>query len=335
MTGGETEYYRDLLLERKARAERARPADFTELRSLLDQVDAALQRIDDGTYGLCETCHDDIEPERLRADPLLTLCLPHITASERRALEEDLALAARIQTALLPVRSLSVDGWEAAYHYQPAGVVSGDVCDLLRQGEGGLFFVAGDVSGKGVAASILMSNLLAIIRTLLSMNTPLAQLMERANRLFCEGTLPSSYATLVCGRVSAGGMVQLTNGGHCPPLRIGRGGAEWLPATALPLGLFCSTRYEPSSLQLNEGESLLLYSDGVTEARNAAGEEYGPERLAATAAKLPGRTAREVVEAVLADLRGFRGPGPNADDVTVLSLAWRCQDMGDGIVQRR
>jgi len=334
MTAGEAVFYREQLLERRSRAELARSSDVAEVQTLLEQIDAALHRIENGTFGICESCHESIETERLHADPLITLCVTHLTASEQRALEQDLELAARIQTALLPVRSLSTDGWQAAYHYQPAGVVSGDVCDLLH-GDDGLFFVAGDVSGKGVSASILMSNLLAIVRTLQSINTPLPQLMERANRLFCESTLPSSYATLICGRALPEGVVELSNGGHCPPVRIRRLGPECLQASALPLGLFCSSRYEPARLQLEPGDILLLYSDGITEASNAAGEEYGLDRLMNVAGKLHGCAARAVVESVLADLKSFRGPGPAADDVTVLSLAWRCQDMGDGTVQGR
>ena len=136
------------------------------------------------------------KPERLIANPLTRLCLDHLSPKEQRALEDDLELAARIQTGLLPQPSQKIDGWEIAYHYQPAGIVSGDYCDLISSDDQSLLFVLGDVSGKGVAASMLMAHLQAMFRTLISINLPLEEIVERASRVFCESTLPTHYATL-------------------------------------------------------------------------------------------------------------------------------------------
>ena len=162
-----------------------------EVTRLLREVDAALQGMEDGTYGLCDVCHDPVETERLLANPLARLCLDHLTPTEQRALEDDLALAAQIQTGLLPQPSQKIDGWEVAFHYQPAGLVSGDYCDLISSDDDSLHFVLGDVSGKGVAASMLMANLQAMFRTLISTKLPLDQILERASRVFCESTLPT------------------------------------------------------------------------------------------------------------------------------------------------
>ena len=126
-----------------------------ELTRLLREVDSALQRMDNGTFGICDVCHDPVETERLIADPLTRLCIDHLSPNEQRALEDDLALAGQIQTGLLPQPSQKIDGWEIAYHYQPAGIVSGDYCDVISDGEKSVLFVLGDVSGKGVAASML------------------------------------------------------------------------------------------------------------------------------------------------------------------------------------
>src|SRR6202045_4606158 len=105
------------------------PAADASLSELLKAVDTALSRLDQGTFGLCETCNSTIEAERLLADPLVRFCLDHLTSAEQRALESDLSLAARIQRALLPKAALAPDGWNVHYHYQPAGMVSGDYCD--------------------------------------------------------------------------------------------------------------------------------------------------------------------------------------------------------------
>ena len=107
---------RPQLLDRRQRLERAlavAPGE-AELSSLLASVDAALARLDDGSYGLCRTCHDPVEPERLLADPLLEFCLDHLSAAEQRALEQDLDRAARIQRGLLPDAHLVVPGWQVA-----------------------------------------------------------------------------------------------------------------------------------------------------------------------------------------------------------------------------
>ena len=179
----------------------------TYLRDLLSEVDAALERMEGGTFGICEVCSDPVETDRLLADPLCRLCLDHLSERERRALEHDLEMASRIQAGLLPAREVSFPNWQVRTHYHPAGMVSGDYLDLIRSGGDAdeAVFLFGDISGKGVSASLLMASLHAIFRSLAPLGLPLEDLLERANRVFCEHTLPSTYATLVCGRVEAGG----------------------------------------------------------------------------------------------------------------------------------
>jgi sigma-B regulation protein RsbU (phosphoserine phosphatase) len=198
---------RDQLLERRRRLEQAAVAagETGQVRNLIQEVDAALARIETGSYGLCQVCHEPIEAERLICDPLSRFCLDHLTPSQQRALEGDLQLAARIQRGLLPDPHFHHNAWAVAYHYAPAGIVSGDYCDLIRSERGDLYFILGDVSGKGVAASMLMVHLQAMFRTLIPLGLPLQELVERASRVFCESTLPTHYATLVCGKAAASG----------------------------------------------------------------------------------------------------------------------------------
>src|SRR5437870_5146064 len=119
----DTAVVRGELLARRNKLEAARAGlpQAEELGRLLHEVDAALERIDQGTYGLCDVCHDPIETERLRADPFVRNCLDHLTRAEQRALEQDLDLAGRIQHVLLPKTQLSLGGWETCYHYEPLG----------------------------------------------------------------------------------------------------------------------------------------------------------------------------------------------------------------------
>src|SRR5579862_4436728 len=162
----------------------------TRLVELLEEVDSAVKRMDEGTYGICDVCHDTVEKERLIADPLTRLCLDHLSSDEQRALERDLELASQVQRGLLPHSDAQFRDWRVHYQYKPAGMVSGDYFDLITpaSSDGDLIFLLGDVSGKGVAASLLMTHLHAMFRTLAGANLELCQLIEMANRLFCKST---------------------------------------------------------------------------------------------------------------------------------------------------
>ena len=214
-------YFREQMVDRRARLA-AIPGlqERADFRALLRQVDSALERLDTGTYGTCESCFHPIEARRLLGDPLTQVCLGCLSETQQRALEHDLELAAVVQRALLPAEHVRVGGWEIEHRYQPLGPVSGDYCDVLRPetSNAPAHFILGDVSGKGVSASILMSHLQAVFRSLASLDLSVAGLVERANRIFCEGAVASAFSTLLLGRLAPDGNLELCNAGHCPPL---------------------------------------------------------------------------------------------------------------------
>lgn len=309
------------LQERRRRLEMAMTAAPMpdDLQRLLDEVDGALARVETGSYGLCDVCHDPVEPERLLADPLLRFCLAHLTPEQQRELEQDLEMAAQIQRGLLPQPHLRFAGWEVHYRYQPAGVVSGDYCDLVRlDGDDDLFFVFGDVSGKGVAAAILMAHLHATFRNLLAGDRAVDRLVERANRVFRESALAPYLATLVCGRAKASGEIEICNAGHCPPLVVSRGVVSAVDPTGLPVGAFAGVRYASRTIKLGPGDSLVLYTDGLSEGRDRDGEEYGAERISRVLAAHGGADVEALVEACLADLSRHLAGGPRGDDLTLM-----------------
>lgn len=313
--------WRRQLLDRRARLA-AIPAlrDREDVRHLLQEVDSALARLDGGSFGACERCHDPIERRRLLGDPLTRVCLGCLSQSQQRALEHDLEWAAVVQRGLLPDEQVSGDGWEIAYRYRPLGPVSGDYCDVLRA-EGPrapTHFILGDVSGKGVAASILMAHLQAVFRSLVSLDLPLAELAQRANRIFCEGVVANAFSTLLLGRLSSDGGLELCNAGHCPPLLVRRGEVTPLAATGMPLGMFTGSTFEVGRFRLVQGDSLLLYTDGVSETDNPAGEPFGTSRLEAFARQLNGDPVGAVLEHCLDDLDRFRGTAALKDDVTLM-----------------
>ncbi|HYE14856.1 MAG TPA: SpoIIE family protein phosphatase [Pyrinomonadaceae bacterium] len=313
---------REQLVERRHRLETAivEADDAVALRRLLEEVDAALGRMDEGDYGLCEVCHDPVEPERLMADPLVCVCLGCLSPAQRRALEEDLELAAQIQAGLLPCREFSHDGWQVSFHYEAAAVVSGDYCDVVTAEDGSVYFMLGDVAGKGVAASLLMSQLHATFRTLVPLGLPLEKIVERASRLFCESTLPTHYATLVCGRAGRSGEVEICNAGHLPPLLIHNGDARLIEATGLPVGIFCNEEFTSERFTMSEGGTLFLFTDGLSEARSPDGAEYSTERLLRLLCRRHDLPPGALIQAALRDLSDFCAGAPRCDDLTVMAV---------------
>jgi len=311
------------LIDRRQRLTSAadRSKETLQITELLRQVDSALERMDRGTYGICQECHETIETDRLLSDPLLCFCLDHLDERQRIALQEDLDLASRVQSGLLPQREFRSRHWEACYYYKPVGAVSGDYCELMtpEDGAGRLFFAVGDVSGKGVAASLLMAHLHAILRSLLSADLSLKEIVERANRIFCASALPSAFATLVCGWAGDAGEIEICNAGHCAPLVLPDGGAA-VEATGLPLGLFTSGHYEVRRLTLAPDQGLLLYTDGLTEARDALDEEFGLGRLSTFLRDHAHLAAPDLISACRRQLSDYTKGARRADDVTAMVI---------------
>ncbi len=315
------DFMRQQLLDRRHKLKHAVQVSnhSDRLNVLLQEVDRALGKIENGSFGICESCLDTIECDRLITDPLTRFCLDHLNQKEKDDLEQDLQLAAQVQRGLLPVGSLNRYGWHLCYHYEPAGLVSGDYCDIIDAGEAGLYFAVGDVSGKGVAASMLMAHLHAMFRTLIAVGLPLENILENASRLFSESTLPNQYATLVCGRVLSDGTMEISNAGHPAPLFVRDGSVTTLEGSDLPIGMFGSGKFSVTQLHMEPGQRMLIYSDGVSEATDAGGSEYGTVRLRELVGKQVSSPA-ELLDACRKDLANFRCNIPKADDVTLFVL---------------
>lgn len=294
--------------------------DNIELSGLLREVRSAIDRLSaPESYGTCQVCHDLIGQATMSADPLAKVCLTCLTQEQLAELDDDLGRAWLIQGEFLPKQDFKFNGWEVSYYYEPAGRLSGDYCDLVSTDAGDLYFLIGDVAGKGVAASLLMSRLHAIFRSLISAALPVNELVARANHLFADTTMRPYYATLVCGRASTDGNVEICNAGHCPPLLLRADGVTSIAATGLPVGMFCQERYETVSFNLNRNDRLLLYTDGLTEARNAATEEYG-DQLKHTLGGCAHLPAAGVVSRLVEDMRAFSSGNALNDDLTVMAI---------------
>lgn len=317
---------RDQLHVRRERLNKAldqMPGD-AGIVGLLKQVDNALNKIDHGTYGICDVCHDAVEEERLFIDPLVSVCLGCLDDAQRHALESDLEFAAKIQRNLLPKNNQSVSGWDFSYHYNPAGPVSGDFTDIIPLNDDSVIFIIGDVSGKGISASLMMSHLHGLIHSLLSFGLPVNELLKKASRLFNESTIYSNYATMVIGKAYPDGSVEIAVAGHNPPLLVKNDGVQRIQATGMPVGLFSDAEYGVKKFHLNKDDTILLYTDGLTESsiKESGGStrEYGEQRVVEQLAKVNGTAPKYIIDELIQDHKTWLRDSKPSDDVTVLAV---------------
>ena len=235
----------------------------------------------------------------------------------------ELDIAASVQQKLFPHITTPLRTLEYAGHCVAAQTVGGDYYDFLDAGPGRIAFLAGDVSGKGMPAALLMANLQACFRSqppeLLAQP---AQLLDRINHHFYASTSSDRFATLFYGVYDdETRILRYVNCGHCPPMLMrANGQVERLEPTATMLGAFDEWEREDAYVHLNAGDFLLLFSDGVTEAENDDEQEFGEVRLQGLLKS--GHTAAETVEAVAAAVAQFSG-AKRSDDVTVVALRTR------------
>ncbi|HET7873779.1 MAG TPA: PP2C family protein-serine/threonine phosphatase, partial [Terriglobales bacterium] len=158
-------------------------------------------------------------------------------------------------------------------------------------------------------------------RVLVPTGLPLQQLVERANRIFCESTLPTQYATLIVGKASEGGDVEICNGGHLSPLHVnGTRGVVSIESSTVPVGLFHDQQFASTHMQFSPGDSLVLFTDGFTEACGPDGAEYSVHRLRQLLAQRRSQGARQLVRECMDDLKRICGDSQKLDDRTLMVL---------------
>lgn len=244
---------------------------------------------------------------------------------DKKQYEKELAVAASIQQGLFPSVLPQLSGFDVAAMNRPAQQVGGDYYDVLTLCDGGtdacLFCVA-DVSGKGLAASLLMSTIQATLRALLGREASLAELASRANELLFATTPGSKYATaaLVLAHPQTG-ECRYVSGGHTETLLLRASGERiWLGATGVPLGLFPGMAWEEVALSLADGDVLVLYSDGVSEAQTDTYDEFGPDRLADIVERERHQPASAIIDAIVAAIDSFVEGAPQFDDITLMVI---------------
>ena len=258
---------------------------------------------------------------------LLLHLLVLLEVADRLSLKRDLEVAREIQSAMLPEGTWSGHNVEAFGLTQPANTVGGDFYDILPQPDGTVIIALGDVAGKASPAALLMALLLAILRTLVDEDMPLPALMRRLNLQVGRHAPASRFITLFLARFNPDtGSLAFINAGQTPPLLRRRDGTiQRLSTGGIALGMFEESEYEQGHIDLDPGDALVMYSDGITEAESPDGtpfDEAGLERtLALHAGAYATSGAAELGRAIFSAVERHRRDQRLSDDLTVLVLS--------------
>lgn len=236
-------------------------------------------------------------------------------------MKEQLRLAGEVQKHLLPVEQPSIDGYEILGTSVAAQEIGGDYFDFLPAGEGSWAISLGDVSGKGLPASLLMANVQAMVRMLVSMNCPVDETMERANELLCHCTPYEKFVTFFHSVLDPERhRLEFCNAGHNPPLLVGAGEPQRLRNKGVVLGIVEKFKYHGSAVDIAPGDVLVIFSDGVTEAVDIRDEEFGEERLLTIVSDSRNESAATIQERILDAVRKHAGSRAQNDDITLIVL---------------
>jgi phosphoserine phosphatase RsbU/P len=286
-------------------------------------IETSLEKIEDKTLGVCVICHGHVESRLLEMDYTAAVCLDHYSEGELRRLESELELSQVVQRALLPQRLPSIRGVELAAFSRPSEIIGGDYFDFFQFRDGTHGLVIADVSGHGVSAAMLMSSLQMAIRTMAPDTDSPAEILERINRFYIHNIHFTTFVTIFLACFDPATLtLTYVNAGHNPPAvrRRTDSSITWLTPTAPAIGLAEEFYPRTESISFAEGDSLLLYTDGVTEVMSIGNEQFGQERLAELVQQNADRPAPDLLQAVRQALNSFGGNRPLVDDVTMVAL---------------
>jgi phosphoserine phosphatase RsbU/P len=244
-------------------------------------------------------------------------------AIQKRIMDEELKMASGIQRRLLPPAPTGVEGFTFVGKNEPCRTVSGDYYDFAVRPNGKVYFVIGDVSGKGVTAGLMMAGLQVAFRIFSKSDPDPATLVTQLNVALKENLPQSKFVTLFLGRLDTNtGVVEYVNAGHTPPLYLHKHGATELTDSDLLLGVISRAEFVNRELRLEPGDSLVLFTDGVTEARNLEGDDLGTDQIGEALVKLHGTDASTIAASVNETVLHHVGDAENLDDdVTVVIVS--------------
>jgi phosphoserine phosphatase RsbU/P len=266
---------------------------------------------------LLETLHTQIEIGRRRRRET------DLEAESRKAtkkLEQELADAEEIQRALLPKELPRIEGVDVAVSWRPARVVGGDYFDVLKFGDHHTGICIADVAGKGMSAALLMSNMQAVLKSFASETLAPGDLCARVNSVVCENIVPNRFISCFYALLDLRDRkVSYANAGHYPPMLVRDGCCLRLTEGGPVLGVFPDQTYRQHEIEFSSGDCMVLFTDGVTEACNATGEEFGEDRLQQLLISGQKLHAAELREKIMTAVTEFSN-GDFDDDVTLMVL---------------
>jgi len=241
-------------------------------------------------------------------------------AKDKTRIEEQINLAYDIQSNLLPKSSPRIEGYDVAGRSTPAQSVGGDYFDFIPIDDTRNAVCLGDVSGKGLPASLLMANVQATLRGLTMFDAPVDERINRANKLLCECTDDERFVTMWYGVLdSANHKIDYCSAGHDYPFLVSANGdVKRLESTGLALGVFDHVTYQKESISIEPGDMLVVYSDGVPDATNETDVQFGEERLDALIAEHHAGSAHDLIDHVMKAVNEHAGSAPQFDDLTLV-----------------
>ena len=288
----------------------------------LELIDTVMQKTESESFGICEICQSEVDTNLLELDYTATVCLGCLSEQEQHNLETELELSQTVQRALMPQGAPAIPGLDAAAFSRPAQYVSGDYFDFIPLPDGSFGLTIADAMGHGFAASMFMASLQATLHMLLPESLSPADVLKRINHFYLHNVNYTTFVTIFLGIYNPHTR-QLTyfNAGHHPPALVRCSSAQvtWLPPTGAAIGIIEDYKIVPGQVQLQPGDALVLYTDGITEAINVHSKEFGNERLGQLAVKYADLPAGEIISSLRQELAQFTSNSPLSDDITLVA----------------
>jgi phosphoserine phosphatase RsbU/P len=237
---------------------------------------------------------------------------------EKAKMEQELRIAAEIQQALLPPPTWASDYFEAIGRTVPCRAIGGDFFEYLTMADGSAGFVVADVSGKGAPAALLTAVTQGVLATQTSFGGGPADALARVNEVLIRRAIGSRFVTVFFAAIAKDGTMTCCNGGHNPPFLISNGSVRRLDTGGLICGLFETATYDEERVALQPGDLLVMFSDGISEALNAAGDEFGDDRILRCIEQTAGRSATETLEHLVHTVKAFAEGTMQSDDMTAV-----------------
>lgn len=243
-------------------------------------------------------------------------------AMDRKSLDDELSIARRIQQTFLPKGQPKYEGYDIAGVNIPSEAVGGDYYDFIKIVDNQLGIAIGDVSGKGMGAALIMATFRASLKAEIRNNFAIRTILSKVNDLLYESIERQNYVTAVYGVLDIRNHIfTYSNAGHPPPLLVRKNGdVVELTEGGYAIGMFAGSTYKESSIHLQSGDRLLLYTDGVTEALDEVGHEFGLERLTKFIKENSSLGAEETINKLIGEIMSFKGPERQLDDLTMIMI---------------